>query len=131
VTFPGDSRTESRRPERFPLGVRSRQPRSLSANSAGLLRAGDGLACPEIFASVCHHGKAIDRVRPKTPTSTTSHEENPMLYYAIVFLIIALVAGFFGFFGIAGLAGTIAKILFVIFIILFIASLIFGRRPRV
>jgi len=54
--------------------------------------------------------------------------EKPMLYYAIVFLIIALVAGFFGFFGIAGLAASIAKILFVVFIILFIVSLIFGRR---
>jgi uncharacterized membrane protein YtjA (UPF0391 family) len=61
---------------------------------------------------------------------TTRHEENPMLYYAIVFLIIALVAGFFGFFGVAGLAAGIAKILFVIFIILFIVSLIFGRRRR-
>jgi uncharacterized membrane protein YtjA (UPF0391 family) len=54
----------------------------------------------------------------------------PMLYYAIVFLIIALIAGFFGFFGVAGLAAGIAKILFVIFIILFIVSLIFGRRRR-
>jgi uncharacterized membrane protein YtjA (UPF0391 family) len=52
----------------------------------------------------------------------------PMLYYAIVFLIIALIAGFFGFFGVAGTAAGIAKILFIIFIILFIASLIFGRR---
>jgi len=57
--------------------------------------------------------------------------ESTMLYYAIVFLIIALVAGFFGFFGVAGLAAGIAKILFVIFIILFIASLIFGRRRRI
>jgi uncharacterized membrane protein YtjA (UPF0391 family) len=57
-------------------------------------------------------------------------QENTMLYYAIVFLIIALVAGFFGFFGVAGLAASIAKILFVIFIILFIVSLVFGRRRR-
>jgi uncharacterized membrane protein YtjA (UPF0391 family) len=62
--------------------------------------------------------------------STTQHQENTMLYYAIVFLIIALVAGFFGFFSVAGIAASIAKILFVIFIILFIASLIFGRRRR-
>ena len=60
-----------------------------------------------------------------------THREKPMLYYAVVFLIIALVAGFFGFFGIAGLAAGIAKILFMIFVILFIASLIFGRRRRI
>jgi uncharacterized membrane protein YtjA (UPF0391 family) len=63
--------------------------------------------------------------RPPTRAST---RRSPMLYYAIVFLIIALIAGFFGFFGVAGTAAGIAKILFIIFIILFIASLIFGRR---
>jgi uncharacterized membrane protein YtjA (UPF0391 family) len=52
----------------------------------------------------------------------------PMLYYAVIFLIIALVAGFLGFFGIAGVAAGIAKILFFIFIVLFVVSLIFGRR---
>jgi uncharacterized membrane protein YtjA (UPF0391 family) len=57
-------------------------------------------------------------------------QENPMLYYAIVFLIIALIAGAFGFFGVAGLAASIAKILFIVFIVLFIASLIFGRHRR-
>jgi uncharacterized membrane protein YtjA (UPF0391 family) len=79
--------------------------------------------------AVFHFGRANGRARPET-FSTTPYQENTMLYYAIVFLIIALVAGFFGFFGVAGLAASIAKILFVIFIILFIASLIFGRRRR-
>ncbi|MCK9489695.1 MAG: DUF1328 domain-containing protein [Xanthomonadales bacterium] len=49
-----------------------------------------------------------------------------MLYYAIVFFIIALIAAALGFGGIAGAATGIAKILFFIFVILFIASLIFG-----
>lgn len=55
-----------------------------------------------------------------------------MLYYAIVFLIIALIAGALGFGGIAGASVGIAKILFMIFIILFVATLIFGgiRRGR-
>lgn len=53
-----------------------------------------------------------------------------MLYYAVVFLIIALIAGALGFFAIAGLAAAIAKILFFIFLILFVASLIFGRGRR-
>lgn len=55
-----------------------------------------------------------------------------MLYYAIVFLIIALIAGVLGFGGIAGASVGIAKILFTFFIILFVATLIFGgiRRGR-
>lgn len=54
-----------------------------------------------------------------------------MLHYAIVFLIVALIAAALGFGGIAGAATGIAKLLFFVFIILFVASLVFGglRRP--
>ena len=38
--------------------------------------------------------------------------EDSMLYWALVFLIIALIAGFLGFGGIAFAAAGIAKILF-------------------
>ena len=40
-----------------------------------------------------------------------------MLHYAVVFLVIALIAALFGFGGIAAGAAGIAKILFVIFLI--------------
>ena len=53
-----------------------------------------------------------------------------MLYYAVIFLVIALIAGVLGFGGIAGSAVGIAKILFGVFIILFIVSLLLGRRGR-
>lgn len=54
-----------------------------------------------------------------------------MLYYALVFLLIAVVAGLFGFGVIASAFAGVAKILFFVFIILFIASLLFGSgRPR-
>ncbi|MCH4554437.1 DUF1328 domain-containing protein, partial [Aestuariibaculum sp. L182] len=39
-----------------------------------------------------------------------------MLYYAVVFLIIALVAGALGFGGIAGASVGIAKIVFFVFL---------------
>jgi uncharacterized membrane protein YtjA (UPF0391 family) len=54
-----------------------------------------------------------------------------MLYWALVFLIVALVAGLFGFTGIYLAAAGIAKILFIIFLVLFLVSLLFGglRRP--
>ncbi len=51
-----------------------------------------------------------------------------MLYWAVVFLVVAIIAGIFGFTGIAGTSIWIAKILFFVFIILFIVSLLFGRR---
>ncbi len=51
-----------------------------------------------------------------------------MLHYALVFLVLAIIAAVFGFgFAAAAFAG-IAKILFFLFIIAFVISLIFGRR---
>ncbi len=49
-----------------------------------------------------------------------------MLHYAVVFLVVALIAAVFGFGGIAAGAVGIAKILFFIFIIGFVISLILG-----
>jgi uncharacterized membrane protein YtjA (UPF0391 family) len=51
-----------------------------------------------------------------------------MLYYSVIFLIVALLAGVLGFGVIAGTAALIAKVLFIIFLVLFIASLFRGRR---
>src|SRR5579864_513178 len=50
--------------------------------------------------------------------------EELMLYYALVFLLIALVAGFLGFGGIAFAAAGIAKLLFYIFVVLFLVSIV-------
>lgn len=54
-----------------------------------------------------------------------------MLYWAAVFLVIALVAGLFGFAGIAGTAVNIAWILFVVGLILALVFLLLGRRPPI
>ena len=51
-----------------------------------------------------------------------------MLYWAIVFLVVAIIAGIFGFTGVVGASIWIAKVLFFVFIILFIVSLVLGRR---
>ena len=45
-----------------------------------------------------------------------------MLRWALIFLVIALLAGLFGFGGIAGSAVGIAKPLFLVFIVLFVIS---------
>jgi uncharacterized membrane protein YtjA (UPF0391 family) len=50
-----------------------------------------------------------------------------MLRWALVFAILALVAGMLGFGGIAGDFAYIAKILLFVFLVLFVVSLIFGR----
>jgi uncharacterized membrane protein YtjA (UPF0391 family) len=51
-----------------------------------------------------------------------------MLYWAVVFLVVAIIAGIFGFMGIAGVSVWIAKLFFFIFLVLFIVSLLMGRR---
>ena len=53
-----------------------------------------------------------------------------MLGWAVIFLIIALVAAVFGFGGIAAASAGIAKLLFFIVLVLFVISLIFGWRGR-
>jgi uncharacterized membrane protein YtjA (UPF0391 family) len=55
-----------------------------------------------------------------------------MLRWALIFLVIGLIAGALGFFGVAGASIAIAKTLFYIFIVIFlvllIAGLVVGRR---
>jgi len=51
-----------------------------------------------------------------------------MLYYALVFLVVGLVAGALGLFGIAAIAGQISWILFLIGIVLLVIHLASGRR---
>jgi len=48
-----------------------------------------------------------------------------MLYYALIFLVVALIAALFGFGGIASASVGIAQILFFIFIALFVATMVF------
>jgi len=53
-----------------------------------------------------------------------------MLYWAAVFLVIAVIAAIFGFGGVAVAAAGTAKILFFVFVVLFVISLIFGFTRR-
>jgi uncharacterized membrane protein YtjA (UPF0391 family) len=49
-----------------------------------------------------------------------------MLWWALVFFVVAIVAGLLGFTTIAGGALVIAKVLFFIFVVLFLIALIAG-----
>lgn len=53
-----------------------------------------------------------------------------LLHYAVVFLVIALVAAFFGFGGVAGTAMSGAQLLFWAAIILFVVSAVVGLLRR-
>ncbi len=53
-----------------------------------------------------------------------------MFYWAVVFLVIALIAGVLGFGGIAGTAAGFAEILFVVGLILAVIFLVAGRGRR-
>ena len=54
-----------------------------------------------------------------------------MLRWALMFLVIAIVAAVFGFTNIAGTSAWIAQVLFFVFLVLFVVSLVFGGRSRV
>jgi uncharacterized membrane protein YtjA (UPF0391 family) len=53
-----------------------------------------------------------------------------MLYWALVFLVVAIIAGALGFGGIAGTSAGIAQILFFIFLAFLVISLIAGLFRR-
>ncbi len=57
-----------------------------------------------------------------------------MLYWALVFFVVSVVAALFGFGNVAAGSADIARILFFVFVVLFVISLIMGlvrRGPRV
>ncbi|MDB5875392.1 MAG: hypothetical protein JWQ07_4834 [Ramlibacter sp.] len=78
-----------------------------------------GLTLPQAFC-----GKS------RTPYPGAPLKEIDMLHYAIVFLVIALIAALFGFGGIAAGAVEIAKILFFVFVIMAVVAFIvsIGRK---
>jgi uncharacterized membrane protein YtjA (UPF0391 family) len=54
-----------------------------------------------------------------------------MPYYAIVFAVLALIAGLLGFVALSGTLAWIAKSLVLVFVVLFVLALIMGRRRLV
>jgi len=54
-----------------------------------------------------------------------------MLYYALMFLVVGLIAGALGLFGVAAMATQIAWVLFLIGIVLIVVHMVAGRGDRV
>lgn len=61
---------------------------------------------------------------------TIGHDAT-MLYYALIFLVLGLVASLLGAYGVAAVASQIAWVLFVIGIVFVVVHLIAGRRTIV
>jgi uncharacterized membrane protein YtjA (UPF0391 family) len=55
-------------------------------------------------------------------------EEGKMLHYALVFLIVGLIAGALGITGVAAVASQIAWVLFLIGVVLILVHIVSGRR---
>ena len=53
-----------------------------------------------------------------------------LLHWAVIFLVVALIAALLGFGGVAGTAMEGAKILFYVAIVLVVISLVFGLMRR-
>jgi uncharacterized membrane protein YtjA (UPF0391 family) len=58
--------------------------------------------------------------------SARKQKGRTVIKWAIMFLVISVIAGFFGFTGVASGARTIAKVLFFVAIIAFLIVLVFG-----
>jgi uncharacterized membrane protein YtjA (UPF0391 family) len=64
---------------------------------------------------------AYDRERP---TAANFLRRNTMLYWTLMFLVVAIIAAVLGFTGIAVAAAGVAKLLFFVFLVLFVLSLV-------
>jgi len=53
-----------------------------------------------------------------------------VLYYALMFLVVGLIAAALGIYGVAAVASQIAWVLFLIGIVLLVVHLVTGGRPR-
>lgn len=53
-----------------------------------------------------------------------------MIRWALLFLVVALIAALFGFTEIAGPSMAAARILFFVFLVIFVVSLVMGSRSR-
>ena len=60
----------------------------------------------------------------------SEQEETVVLYYALMFLVVGLIAGALGIYGVAAVASQIAWVLFLIGVVLLVIHVVSGNRPR-
>jgi uncharacterized membrane protein YtjA (UPF0391 family) len=78
-----------------------------------------------------HVASTLTSATPFTVQTAFLERRKPtMLYYAVVFFVIALVAAVFGFGGIAAGAVGIAKVLFFVFLVLAAVTFVMNMTRR-
>jgi uncharacterized membrane protein YtjA (UPF0391 family) len=115
-------------------GLRGRSKRELTRRSPAIPRfidfrvffTGKRRYSPTRHAA-CYCKSAV---RSAVARLTDTSEVTIMLYYALVFFIIAIIAAALGFGGIAAGAASIAKVLFFIFLVIFLVTLVMGLMRR-
>jgi len=84
-----------------------------------------------VFLQKFHVGtKPATQVFDRGVCRRHSNKEPAVLYYAVVFFIVALIAALFGFGGIAAGAAGIAKVLFIIFLIVSIVTFLMSLARK-
>jgi uncharacterized membrane protein YtjA (UPF0391 family) len=79
------------------------------------------------FARAAQHARALTGTFAIAVTYLCNDDgEVPMLKWALIFLVVGLIAGLLGFTGIAGASIAIAKILFFVFMAIFLVLLVAG-----
>ena len=91
------------------------------------------LPLPELKSGLTESAGSFRSMFPLNIDLRSISREGLMLYWALMFLVVALIAAIFGFTGIAVAAAGIAKLLFFIFLVLFVitfATHLTGRGGR-
>jgi uncharacterized membrane protein YtjA (UPF0391 family) len=94
--------------------------------------SGERQISPVRKANACSRHEACTTWALIEQAVDTAEGEKSMIRYAVIFLVVALVAALLGFGALAGLAADISKILFLVFlamaVISFLVNLIGGGR---
>src|SRR5690606_27250016 len=141
-----DDALPGRAAQHHPLVLDGAGPARLRLRAAGVDRAGPGASASGLVRLIpaasnpFHDGltrrspirdrgsRSVPRAHQSLRPAAAAPETLPMLRYAVIFFVIALIAAVLGFSGVAGAATNIAWILFVVFVILAIVSLLRGKR---
>jgi uncharacterized membrane protein YtjA (UPF0391 family) len=124
----------------------SNQPEKQSAAHGGLLRDRQAKERPAKapVPTTAQGGCKVRRRNPGQPAGFLKRRSSfvraadnhwrlhmgNLLHYALIFLVVALIAAAVGFGGVAGFAMEAARLLFWVFIVLFVVSLVAGLVRR-
>lgn len=102
-------------------------PQRLGAGAPGLATKWSG--CSKVWRLLGTHPYKVTPCRGgstdfRQTTISGRNGGTTLLTWAIIFLVVALIAAFFGFGGVSTAAAGIAKVLFFIFLIIFVIMLI-------